>query len=574
LQSITARLRQHEDKVFLSLTLAIGLAVGLAVVAFIVLTENLGARMYPPGGSPWLRLLVPCAGSLIAGVLLVRFFPDARGSGIPQTRAAIFAREGRISLRTVVGKFICCSATLASGVALGREGPSVQIGAGIASVIGRKLGLGPEKVKALIPVGAAAALAAAFNTPIAAVLFTLEEVVGDMNTPVLGSVVVSSATAWLVLHLFLGDQPLFQVPAYQLAHPSEFALYAVLGVAGGFISVLFTKSLLWLRGVFLAFPVRTRWMQPFAGGLVTGLLALAAPAVMGVGYSYVSIALHGQMALGIMLLLLLLKMMATTVCYSSGNAGGIFGPSLFMGAMLGGSLGSVAHQLFPNTVASPGAYALVGMGAAFAGIIRTPMTSVIMIFELTRDYNIIVPLMIANLVSFLISHQFQRESIYEALAKQDGIHLPSGARTARPRERVSHLMNRSAEPLTPSATSADALLLLELNNAQSWPVALDGQVWSMIRRDDLTKVDIAVSLRDMSPDPTGDRERLDADSFPHLHPDQTLDLALARFGSSGLDHLPVVDRADVRRYVALLSLSSVLAKYGITPAYGSDARTI
>ncbi|HZM10078.1 MAG TPA: chloride channel protein [Candidatus Limnocylindrales bacterium] len=214
-----AKLQQREDQVFLVLALVIGALTGLTVVAFILLTEREGLRLYPAGGAPWRRVLFPVAGSLGIGYLLFRYFPNARGSGVPQTKAALFAREGRITLRTVLGKFFCTSATLASGIPLGREGPSVQVGAGIASVLGRRLGLRPEKVKALLPVGAAAAIAAAFNTPLAAVLFSLEEIMGDLHAPVLGSVVLASATSWLVLRLLLGNNPLFKVPQYQLIGP-------------------------------------------------------------------------------------------------------------------------------------------------------------------------------------------------------------------------------------------------------------------------------------------------------------------------------------------------------------------
>src|SRR5438094_8094455 len=225
------------------------------------------------------------------GYLLYRFFPDARGSGVPQTKAALYARGGRISLGTVIGKFFCTSATLASGIPLGREGPSVQVGAGIASVLGRFLGLRPEKVTALLPVGAAAAIAAAFNTPLAAVVFALEEIVGDLHAPVRGSVVLASATSWGVLRLLLGNSPLFKVPQYQLVHPAEFAIYAVLGVAGGLVSVAFTKMLLGMRARFLRLPQKTVWFQPVVGGLLVGLMGWFVPQVLGVGYGYVGDAL-------------------------------------------------------------------------------------------------------------------------------------------------------------------------------------------------------------------------------------------------------------------------------------------
>ncbi len=306
-------------------------------------------------------------------------------------------------------------------------------GPGIASVIGRRFGLSPANVKALVPVGCAAALAAAFNTPIAAVLFSLEEILGDMHAPVLGSVVLSSATSWMVLHLILGDQPLFHVPPYQLVSPLEFGIYAILGVVGGLGSVAFVKLLLNLRLWFRRLPASTVWIQPVAGGLFVGLIGWFVPEVLGVGYDYVDRVLGGDIPIKTVAVLALLKIVATPMCYSSGNAGGIFGPSLFIGAMLGGATGGVAHSLFPHVTASPGAYALVGMGTAFAGIVRTPFTSVIMIFEMTRDYSIIVPLMISNMISFFISRQLQPEPIYEALALQEGVYLP----TAESRETLT-----------------------------------------------------------------------------------------------------------------------------------------
>src|SRR5690348_5164415 len=338
----TLLLQEREDQVFLVLTLVIGALVGAIVVAFILLTERFGARLYPVSGAAWRRLLVPVTGSLAMGYLLSRYFPDARGSGVPQTKAALFAREGRITLGTVLGKFFCTSATLASGIPLGREGPAVQVGAGLASVLGRKLGLRPEKVKALLPVGAAAAIAAAFNTPLAAVLFALEEVVGDLHAPVLGSVVLASATSWAILRLLLGNDPLFQVPQYQLVHPGELGIYAMLGVAGGFVSVAFTKLLLWMRARFLRFPRKTVWFQPVAGGLTVGIMGWFVPQLLGVGYKHVGEVLNSGMALRLMILLLTLTFVTFSTSYASGNAGDIFRPSLFLGTMLGGIVGNVA----------------------------------------------------------------------------------------------------------------------------------------------------------------------------------------------------------------------------------------
>src|SRR5437764_79499 len=452
----TAVMRERENQVFLLLSLIIGALTGLVVVAFILLTEHVGMRLYPVGSAAWRRVLFPIGGSLGIGYLLYRYFPYARGSGVPQTKAALYAREGRILFRTVLGKFFCTSVTLASGIPLGREGPSVQVGAGIASVLGRNLGLSQEKVKALIPVGAAAAIAAAFNTPMAAVLFALEEIVGDLNAPVLGSVVLASATAWGVLRASLGGSPLFNVPQYELVHPAEFLVYAVLGVLGGLVSAAFAKLLLGIRAWFLRLPEKTAWFQPVAGGLAVGLMGWLVPQVLGVGYGYVGDALNGRMTLQLMALLILLKLIAVTTSYGSGNAGGIFGPALFIGAMLGGSVGTVAHHWFPAYTATAGAYALVGMGTAFAGIVRAPMTSVLMIFEMTRDYAVIVPLMISNMISLFICSLIQHEPTYEALAIQDGIHLPSSPSRSG-LKRVARVMKSPDSLLSAELTVREAL---------------------------------------------------------------------------------------------------------------------
>jgi CIC family chloride channel protein len=561
-----AELRQREGQIFLVLALVIGALTGLVVVAFILLTERLGLRLYPIGGAPWRRLLFPVVGSLGIGYLLYRYFPNARGSGVPQTKAALFAREGRITLRTVLGKFFCTSVTLASGIPLGREGPSVQVGAGIGSVLGRLLGLRTEQVKKLIPVGAAAAIAAAFNTPLAAVLFSLEEITGDLYAPVMGAVVLASATSWAVLRVLLGDHPLFKVPQYRLVHPAEFAVYAVLGVAGGLVSVAFTKLLLAIRARFLRFPQKTVWFQPVAGGLLVGLMGWFVPQVMGVGYGYVGDALNGNMAFRLMMLLVVLKLIAVTASYASGNAGGIFGPALFLGAMLGGSVGTVAHHFFPAYTATPGAYAIVGMGALFAGIVRAPMTSVLMIFEMTQDYAVIVPLMIANMVSLFIATRLQHQPIYEALAIQDGIHLP----TAETRQRFGQRQIITVMQTSENDSLPD-FLPIETTVRDAVEKARQAQFRTLLVTDPRGVVGIiafSTLQAAMASSDGGDKklsDLLDVVVFPHVHSDQGLDLALERMGANQLEILPVVNRADVHKLEGIVTLHDVLKAYGVNP---------
>ena len=562
-QRWAALVKQREEQVFLLVTLLIGALVGLTVVAFIVLTERFGARIDATVAAAWRRLIVPIVGSLSMGFLLYKYFPDARGSGVPQTKAALFARGGFISLRTVFGKFFCTSATLASGIPLGREGPSVQVGAGIASLLGRTLGLSPEKIKALIPVGAAAAVAAAFNTPLAAVLFALEEVVGDLNAPVLGSVVLASATSWAMLRLLLGNDPLFKVPQYQLVSPVELLIYAVLGLLGGLLSAAFTKLLVRIRERFLRLPRKTMWFQPAIGGVAVGVMGWFVPQTLGVGYSYVGQVLNGGMVLRLMVLLLVLKFFAVVISYASGNAGGIFGPALFLGAMLGGTIGSVAHNLFPAHVATAGAYALVGMGTAFAGIVRAPMTSVVMIFETTRDYAVIVPLMISNLVSFFVSSRLQRQPIYEVLAYQDGIHLPTAeSRISSSQGQVIQAMRQADEILKAEMTTQEALERVSASALRAWPVTDERGVAGIVTMAALKKaaVDGLASSKLIN--------LIQGPEFPHLHADQSLAVALERMGAAGVDALPVVSRADVHKLEGIVALEDVLKFYGFALQIG------
>ena len=556
LVNLVEDLRRKEDRLALLLSLVIGALVGLVVVAFILLTGRLAALIYPAGGAGWRRVLTPTLGALLSGYLLFKYFPLARGSGIPQTRAALFIHDGRISLRSVVGKFICCGISLASGIPLGREGPAVYIGSGLASAIAQRLGLTRVQVRSLIPVGGAAALSAAFNTPIAAILFSLEEIIGDLHAPVLGSVVIASATAWMVLHRVLGDSPLFHVAPYHLVSAGELGVYVVLGIVGGLTSVAFVKLLLWLRAQFARMPRASLWIQPVAGGLTVGILGFFVPQVLGVGYDQVERVLNGDVILKVVVVLAVLKIIATSVAYASGNAGGIFGPSLFIGSMIGATVGAVAHLVFPASTAGPGAYALVGMGAAFAGIVRTPLTSVIMIFELTRDYTIIVPLMISNLIAFYISQKLQKVPIYEAF-------LWAG-----------YGQIREAPPsFSPDTTIGEAAERVKDSSLESWPVADELGLVGMVRtrhiesamkkgRDDMT----IARLMQVARKSDGARYR----ELPHVHNDQPLSRALARMGDTGHNVLPVVSRANARIMLGVVTLTDILKAYGVERAEQLD----
>jgi CIC family chloride channel protein len=420
------------------LTILIGIVCGLAAVAFhvaITLASHvlIDRAMNAPGRS-WIgwTLATPALGALACGVLLQFVVPNARGSGVPQVKVAFALAGGRLRLRDSVGKFVLGVLQLGSGSSMGREGPTVQICAGVASSLGRLTRVSPKALRRLIPVGAAAGIAAAFNAPIAAVTFTIEEVVGNLDQAVLSGVIVAAALSAVIERSVLGEHPVFSIPEqYGLRHASSLAVYALLGVAAAVVSVVFTDSLLGLRQWFRASRLPP-WARPAVGGLVTGALAIVAwwklevHGVTGGGYETLSDALAGNVGVRVMLVLCAMKVMATVFSYGSGGAGGIFAPALFIGGMLGGVIGQLDATLLHHTGEPIGAFALVGMGAVFAGIIRAPMTSVLIIIEMTSGYSLILPLMLANMTAYVLARHWRPTPIYEALLEQDGIHLPSG----------------------------------------------------------------------------------------------------------------------------------------------------
>ena len=549
--TLLQRLRLRENHIFLALTILIGIIAGLAAVLFTLGIQAANYKLFGVSPSNLRYILVPTLMSLVTGFLLYKFFPEARGSGVPQTEAAYHLNQGNIPGRVAFGKFLTGVLCIGSGHSMGREGPSVQIGASLASSIGKRFHLSPERAKSLIPVAAAAALSAAFNTPVAAVIFALEEIIGDMNAALIGSAVVASVASVVVERSILGNSPIFHVPQYQLVNPAELIAYVVLGIVGGIVSLIFSKGLLWLRRIFLRMPKRTRIIQPAMGGVVIGVILIFFPQVMGVGYEYVGQALNGSLLLKTLMLLCVAKLVATIISYASGNAGGIFAPSLYLGAMAGGTIGVLMHRFAPFPTGDPGAYALVGMGTLFAGIIRAPMTSVFMIFELTQDYQVFVPLMIANMISFAISKRFQPTSLYHALLQQDNVHMPQpGAHMPSLSWRAEDVMTREFILVPPDASVEDAFQLFANANSQALLVGTDGTYSGLVTR---SQIEQAVKSGRAGAPVTALLIR----DFAHVHPDHRLELVLERLGKNpGL--LPVVSRNQVNHVLGTITPQSVV----------------
>ncbi len=439
----------NERKRLLAVTILAGGLCGLAAVAFhksIFWAEALfidRANAAPGHSWIWWTILTPGLGGLFAGLGLTYFAPAAAGSGIPQVKVAYALRSGYVTVRETIGKFAICAMQIGSGASLGLEGPTVQICAGVSSMLARAVRLSPQNSRRMTSVGMAAGIAAAFNAPIAAITFTIEELVGDLDQTMLTGVIVAAALAAVVEHSIMGTTPVFHIQrAYTFTNASSLIWYALLGVLAAVVAVAFTDSLLGLRARFKRLTGVPRWVHPAIGGLATGALAALAlyffhlNGIAGDPYKTLTLALTGTVPVLFMISFCVLKMAATVCSYASGGSGGIFAPSLFMGAMLGGAVGYLDVTVFHHSSEAIGAFAVVGMGAVFAGIVRAPMTSILIVFEMTGGYGLILPLMIANMTAFALARYWRQIPIYEALLAQDGIYLPHGISPLDPPEDV------------------------------------------------------------------------------------------------------------------------------------------
>ncbi|MDA0999896.1 MAG: chloride channel protein [bacterium] len=552
------------DGAFYFITIFVGSLAGFVAVMFhlsigwvhwlLFGTENLSRITLP-----WYILpLIPAGGALISAIFLKFVVPEARGSGIPQTKVAYFARNGRIPVRVWVGKFFIGALNIGSGSSLGREGPTVQICAGLASWIGQTFSLKLRRVQSLVPVGAAAGLAAAFNTPIAAVTFTLEELVGDLNARVLGSIVLASVSSAVVARAILGNEPVFSVPAYALENPLELLIYAVVGIVCAGVGVAFMRSLLYLRARSLKLSKWASIGVTGLGGLVVGILALWHPEILGVGYPSVNSSLTGRYDLYLLFALLILKLIATTVSYGTGSSGGIFAPTLFMGAMAGGLVAAVSQFFFPGLVTQPGGYALVGMGAAFAAIIRAPMTSVLIIFELTQDYHIILALMVANTVAFGLSKYWQPKPIYSALSEQDGVSLPDHETDHLLHEiHVLDAMVSNVTTIPSNISVAEAIEQTKDTTYTGFPVLdADGKLCGIISQYDFNQA-LAAGKENESVLGVATKKYI-----LHAHPDQSLDSVMAKLGARHITRLPVVSREDPSHLLGIITAEDALEAFG------------
>jgi chloride channel protein, CIC family len=550
--------QERGERFFLLLAIFIGIFSGLAVVCFRIAIEYVRITLLGPSLIPkFPRILIaPSVTGLVIAALVILVFPKVRGSGVNQTKSALYIYDGYIPFRTALGKFICSGLAIGSGQSLGPEDPSLQIGASIASALGRRLKLNRERLRLIAPIGAAAGLSAAFNSPISAVLFVIEEVIGRWSAGIFGAVVLSAVSSVVVTRYFLGSEPLFRIPAVQFIAPTELLAYGALGIVGAFASVVFAKAIEILRPRMKALPRWTHFLQPAIAGLIIGCIGWGGrPEIMGAGYAFMDRAMHDQFAWEIMGILAGLKILTTVLSFSSGTPGGMFAPTLFIGAMLGGAVGGVERLLFPHLTGSIGTYALVGMGVLFAGFLRVPMTSVFMVLEVSGNYSIIVPVILANTLAYLISRNLQPVGIFDLLSRQDGMELPSMEEQREERVlRVEDAMHPVDVPIVGSdATVREGLAFAEEQNAAEILVDDPPFGWCSLNTEKLRALEAQGKGRETI------AHNIAAKRMPQIYPDNRLEVALRHIGQ--WPFLPVMHRADPRQLVGLISMRDVMGAF-------------
>lgn len=437
-----------------ALAVLVGLAGGFGAVGFRYLINFFQSLAYGSSqelmdivvNDPWhLRILIPAAGGLIVGLMVYLFAREAKGHGVPEVMEAVALKSGIIRKRIVFIKAFASAICIGTGGSVGREGPIVQIGSAIGSSIGQIMKVSADRMKTLVGCGAAAGIAATFNAPIAGTMFALEVILGDFGIATFSPIVISSVTATAVSRHFLGDIPAFHVPAYKLVSAWEFPLYLLLGIFCACVGVVFAKTLYKFEDFFdnFKFP---EYLKAVIGGFILGSMGLLFPHILGVGYGGIDLALAQELTWWVLLLLIFYKILATSITIGSGGSGGIFAPSLFIGAMAGGFFGTVVHNLFPMITASPGAYSIVGMGAVVSATTHGPISAILILFEMTGDYKIILPLMLTCIISALVAGHLMRHSIYTLKLARRGTDLKAGKEVNILKSiRVRDIMNTSVE---------------------------------------------------------------------------------------------------------------------------------
>jgi CIC family chloride channel protein len=472
-------LRTSEHTIMAILAAMVGLAGGFGAIGFRYIIGFFQTVSYGSDGNllelvldiPWyVRMFIPACGGLVVGPLVYFLAREAKGHGVPEVMEAVALRSGIIRKRVVFIKSLASAVSIATGGSVGREGPIVQIGSAIGSSIGQLLKVSADRIRTLVGCGAAAGIAATFNAPIAGSMFALEIILGDFGLATFSPIVISSVTATAVSRHFLGDSPAFIVPPYQLISAWELPLYVVMGLFCALVAVSFTKILYRSEDLFdqLKAP---EYLKAAIGGLTLGVLGLLFPHILCVGYEAIDLSLSQELTWWVLFILIVFKMFATSITIGSGGSGGIFAPSLFLGAMAGGFFGTMVHHIFPKITAPPGAYGIVGMGAVVSGTTHGPLSAILILFEMTGDYKIILPLMMACIISSLASRHLLEDSIYTLKLARRGINIKAGKEINILKSiLVKDVMNPEVETIPENITMGRLAQKISKSKYNSFPV--------------------------------------------------------------------------------------------------------
>ncbi len=555
-----------ETQILITMAVIIGLGTGLGAYFFIWLivtfkdiffgySESMLAGQ--AGAIKWWIPAIPVVGGLIVGPIVYGFSVEAKGHGVPEVMDAVARKGGVIRPRVAVAKAVASAICIGSGGSAGREGPIVQIGSAIGSTIGQIFNMSSDRVKVLVGCGAAGGISAVFNAPIAGVIFSLEIILGDFAIKTFSPVLISSVIASVVIRSFLGNSPAFQVPDYTLVSAWEIPLYMVLGVVCGGVAVMFTQSLYYTEEFFDRLKV-ANWTKPAIGGLMFGIIGMFYPQIFADGYDTIRLALYGRMAISLTILLIFLKIAATSLTLGSGSSGGIFAPSLFMGAVTGASFGYGVHLLFPSATASMGAYALVGMAALIGGTTHAPMTAILIIFEMTNDYRIILPLMVAVVFSTLVARRLYEPSIYTIKLIKRGVFLKAGKDIGvLQATRVSEVM--SSEYFTIPADMPVTRIMETVEKSRGTDFAVIDKQGNFVGM--LSLLDLMGVLTKHSLDNLIIAKDIVLTNLVTVSPEDTLEEANKKFAIKGYRMLPVVNKSDPSIMLGVLRRSDMMSEY-------------
>jgi CIC family chloride channel protein len=561
-----SELRTNEHTIMAALAFAVGLAGGFGAVGFRYLINFFQTLAYGSSDEllhvvlalPWyLKVWVPAAGGLVVGPLVYFFAREAKGHGVPEVMEAVALKGGVIRKRVVVVKSLASAISISTGGSVGREGPIVQIGSAIGSTLGQMLKVSQDRMRTLVGCGAAAGIAATFNAPIAGSMFALEVILGDFGLATFSPIVISSVVATAVSRAFLGDIPAFIVPAYELVSVWEFPMYMALGLFCAVVGVTFTKVLYKVEDLFddFKFP---EYLKAIIGGVILGAAGLYFPEVLGVGYGGIDLALGQQLAWYLLLLLIVVKIMATSITIGSGGSGGIFAPSLFLGAMAGGFFGAVVNIWFPAVTASPGAYSIVGMGALVSATTHGPLAAMLILFEMTGNYKIILPMMLSCILSTIFAGMLMKDSIYTLKLARRGVDIREGKEVNVLKSMfVRDVMSHHVETISESSAVVEMAEFISKSKYNSFPVLnAAGKLTGILSFNDYSEAMFDEDLKDLVV-----AKDLASENVTTVSADEDLYTALGKISRKDFSTMPVVSPDDPTELVGIVTRRDIIGAY-------------